>query len=254
MAVEAKKDTAKQLRKEIGLTGYILKPMAMTIKTLIKSSIHRPATVLYPWEKLQLPDIFRGRPGLVFDRCIGCGICMRICPTSCIDLVEVEDPKAQDESKKKVKRPKVNVGRCMMCGYCAEYCPTNAMIVTPEYEIAAYTRESLIYDPFKLQHEWKPGYEVHIEEALPSDLKKGVAAIRPVEETKETPLLEEKKCIGCSRCMKVCPVSAIEMKEFGVNEKGRPIKRPVLDVSKCVGCEQCIEECPKEALQMKVVL
>ncbi len=254
MAEQSKPERNRPKKRDIGLTGYILRPMYVTLKQGIKSTIRRPFTVLYPWEKLELPDIFRGRPGLVFDRCIGCGICMRICPNACIDLIELEDPKATDPKKKKIKRPQVNVGRCMMCGYCAEYCPTKAMIVTPDFELAAYTRRDLIFDPAKLQHPHKPGYEVHIDEVLPSDLKKGEAKPQPREEHKDYPVLEDKKCIGCSRCMRVCPVDAVEMKEAGVNEKGKPIKRPVLDLSKCVGCETCVEECPKSALTMKAVL
>jgi len=241
--------------KELGLTGFILKPMYITIKQFVKSSVHRPQTVLYPWEKLVLPDVFRARPGLVFDRCIGCGICMRICPNRCIDLVEVDDLKqVEGEPVKKVKRPRVNVGRCMMCGYCAEYCPTDAMIVTPDYEISTYTREDAIYDPYRLQHPWKPGYEVHINEVLPSELKKGEAVIRRHVEHKDLPALEEKKCISCSRCAKDCPVDAIEMREVGVNEKGRPIKRPFINKEKCVACETCVEVCPKDALTMEEVL
>ncbi len=247
---EAKKSNKQ---KELGLTGFVLKPMYLTLKQMIKSTIHKPQTVMYPWEKLVLPDVYRGRPGLIFDRCIGCGICMRICPNRCIDLLLVDDLKTvEGKAPEKVKRPRVNVGRCMMCGYCAEYCPTNAMIVTPEYELASYTREDIIFDPYKLQWPGVPGNEVHIYEVLPSELKTGVAP-RPNTENKDLPVLEEKKCISCSRCAKDCPVEAIEMKEFGVNEKGRPIKRPVINKEKCVSCETCVEVCPKDALSMKEV-
>ncbi|HOL08129.1 MAG TPA: 4Fe-4S binding protein, partial [Methanomassiliicoccaceae archaeon] len=82
-----KQQTRKE--KELGLSGFILRPMYITMKQFIKACVNRPQTVLYPWEKLVLPDAFRGRPGLIFDKCIGCGICMRICPNRCIDLVEV---------------------------------------------------------------------------------------------------------------------------------------------------------------------
>ena len=247
-----KQQTRKE--KELGLSGFILRPMYITMKQFIKACVNRPQTVLYPWEKLVLPDAFRGRPGLIFDKCIGCGICMRICPNRCIDLVEVDDLKKNEgEPVKKVKRTRVNVGRCMMCGYCAEYCPTDAMIVTPDYELATYTREEAIFDPYKLQHEWKPGYEVHIEEVLPSEVGKKTTPSRRIEH-KDIPEVEDKKCIGCSRCAKDCPVDAVKMVEVGVNEKGRPIKRPVFDSEKCVSCETCLEVCPKDALIMKEVL
>lgn len=246
-----KKKTNRQ--KELGLTGFIFKPMWLTLKQTYKSSRHRPNTVQYPWEKLVLPDAFRGRPGLRFEKCIGCGICMRMCPTRCIDLVEVDDLKHEEgKPPAKVKRPRVNVGRCMMCGYCAEYCPTNAMIVTPEYELASFTREEMIYDPYRLQFEGVPGNEVHILEVLPSEVNKGVAPRERIKNV-DIPVVEDKKCISCSRCAKECPVEAVKMVEVGVNEKGRPIKRPVFDKEKCVSCETCVEICPKDALTMQEV-
>jgi len=238
--------------KELSLTGFIFKPMYLTLKQFVKASVHKPQTVMYPWEKLVLPDVYRGRPGLIFDKCIGCGICMRICPNRCIDLLVVDDIKHEEgKAPEKVKRPRVNVGRCMMCGYCAEYCPTKAMIVTPEYELASFTREEIIFDPYKLQYPGVPGNEVHIKEVLQSELKQANVVPRESTLNKDLPVLEDKKCISCSRCAKDCPVEAIEMKEFGVNEKGRPIKRPVVDKEKCVSCETCVEVCPKSALTMK---
>ena len=132
-------EAERKLRK-----GFVIRPMYITFKQMVKSTIHRPNTILYPWEKLKLPDCYRGRPGLIFEKCIGCGICMRQCPTRCIDLVEVDDIKHEEgKPAEKVKRPSVNIGRCMMCGYCSEYCPTQAMIVTPEYELATYTRAEI---------------------------------------------------------------------------------------------------------------
>ena len=48
------------------------------------------------------------------------------------------------------------------------------------------------------------------------------------------------KCIACgARCQSVCPADAIEM-----NDKGEPI----IDVKKCIGCQKCIRVCPAEAL------
>lgn len=249
---EEKKRSRKN--KELGLTGFVIRPMLVTLKQTFKSSIRRPTTVMYPWEKLKLPDVYRGRPGLIFDKCIGCGICMRVCPTACITLVEVDDLKHEEgKQPEKVKRPRVNVGRCAMCGYCAEYCPTKSMIVTPEFELASFTREELIYDPYKLQYAGVPGNEVHILEVLPSELKKEGVTPRENVLNKDLPKLEDKKCISCSRCAKICPTEAIAMKDAGVNEKGKPVKKPVFDKDKCVSCETCVEVCPKDALSMEEV-
>jgi electron transfer flavoprotein alpha subunit len=50
------------------------------------------------------------------------------------------------------------------------------------------------------------------------------------------------KCIACgARCQSSCPVEAIEM-----NEKGEPI----ILLDKCIGCQKCVKICPAEALEM----
>ena len=50
------------------------------------------------------------------------------------------------------------------------------------------------------------------------------------------------KCIACgARCQSACPEDAIEM-----NEKGEP----VINLEKCIGCRRCIKVCPVNALEM----
>lgn len=229
---------------------WVLKSMYVTLKNMIKTTIHRPVTIMYPYEKEWIPDYYRGRPGLVFEKCIGCGICERICPTTCIEMIEVDD-----EKMGKVNRPQINIGRCMMCGYCAEYCPPKAMITTPEFELARYTREELIFSPRQLHYEGHNAeMEVHVHEHLLSDLKNGVMDRMVNASTVDRPELSDEKCIGCSRCVKVCPVNAIEMIVVGENDKGKPIKRPKIELDDCVSCEKCVEICPKDALSIKEVL
>jgi len=237
-------------KKRNARTLWVLKPMWVTLKKMFKTTFHRPVTIMYPYEKEWVPDNYRGRPGLIFDRCLGCSICERMCPTKCIDMVDTPD-----DNGKTVSRPQVNLGRCMMCGYCAEYCPVNAMIVTPDYELAAYTREELIYGPRKLA--WPnatEGMEVHLSEHLLSDIAKGETGRPTAFYDVDRPELIDAKCIGCTRCVKACPVNVIEMYVAGENDKGKPIKLPKFDLSRCVCCEKCVDECPKDAITIKEVL
>ena len=228
----------------------ILTPVLRAFKQIFKTTIHRPVTILYPYEKEWVPDNYRGRPGLRFNRCVGCGICVRACPTTCIELVEVAD-----DDGKMVLRPSVNVGRCMMCGYCAEYCPVDAMTTTTDYELAEFNRYDLIYDPRRLHFEYTTDMmEVHIEEHLMSNLAKGITDQPTAFFNTDRPVLEDKKCIGCQKCAKVCPVNAIEMVVVGQNDKGKDIKRPKIDDKTCISCSNCIIDCPKDALKMNEVL
>lgn len=50
------------------------------------------------------------------------------------------------------------------------------------------------------------------------------------------------KCIACgARCQSVCPVNCVEMTDSG---------EPVIDSVKCIGCQKCVKICPASALEM----
>ncbi|BCG47894.1 Electron transfer flavoprotein, alpha subunit [Citrifermentans bremense] len=52
----------------------------------------------------------------------------------------------------------------------------------------------------------------------------------------------EGRCIACgARCQSACPVDAIQMNEAG---------EPVIDASKCIGCVKCVKVCPAQAIEM----
>jgi NADH-quinone oxidoreductase subunit I/NAD(P)H-quinone oxidoreductase subunit I len=249
-AFEGGKQAKPYKTKNLAKSLWVVKPNWTVFKLFCKTVAHKPVTVLYPYEKEWVPENYRGRPGLRFDRCVSCGMCVRMCPTSCIKLIEVKD-----DDGNPVMRPQVNMGRCAMCGYCAEYCPVDAMTVTPEYEIAEYTRYDLLYGPRRLHYEGTtPGMEVKLEVTLPSDIESGNPERRRLLFEIDRPELTDSKCIGCKKCAKVCPVNAIEMEEKGVNDKGRPILRPKIDTGKCICCSNCVDDCPKGALAIKEVL
>jgi electron transport complex protein RnfB len=47
-----------------------------------------------------------------------------------------------------------------------------------------------------------------------------------------------KGCIGCTKCVKACPVEAITMDE----------NLAVIDHGKCDGCKKCVEVCVKKCI------
>ena len=88
-------------------------------------------TVMYPEEKLPVPERFRFIPFLITDDpapgqtygkdwCTSCGICAKVCPPQCIWIVRTVDPK----TNKPVPQPAefyIDADLCMNCGFCAEF-------------------------------------------------------------------------------------------------------------------------------------
>jgi electron transfer flavoprotein alpha subunit len=65
---------------------------------------------------------------------------------------------------------------------------------------------------------------------------------KPVKKPRGKARLIPKKCIACgARCQSSCALDAIEM-----NEQGEPI----INLEKCLGCAKCVKVCPAEALEM----
>ncbi len=65
-----------------------------------------------------------------------------------------------------------------------------------------------------------------------------------VDEGPKIAYVSEEICIGCCRCIKVCPTDAI----VGAAKQIHNVIREA-----CTGCSACIERCPTEAMVMKPV-
>ena len=52
--------------------------------------------------------------------------------------------------------------------------------------------------------------------------------------------VNDQKCLGCARCMDVCPVGAIAMKNSVA----------IIDEDECVGCGVYISECPVDTITL----
>jgi len=83
-----------------------------------------------------------------------------------------------------------------------------------------------------------------LAEALASRLGLSVDLSAVEECPEQLALVDESNCIGCTRCIKVCPTDAII---------GGPRQIHVVLRDACTGCGKCVAICPTECLQVHLV-
>ncbi|MDD7384636.1 MAG: NADH-quinone oxidoreductase subunit NuoI [Actinomycetaceae bacterium] len=142
--------------KQKGPVGQFFAPVA-GFGVTFTSMFREPVTEQYPEERVEPEPRYHGRHQLNhypdgLEKCIGCELCAWSCPADAI-LVQAapNTPDAQYSPGERFgKVYEINYLRCIFCGYCIQACPTRALTMTHTYELAATTREELIYEKDQL--------------------------------------------------------------------------------------------------------
>ena len=111
----------------------MFRPGKMTSQVL-RSLFKKPATSSYPFVKKPMPKNFRGKLMFHPDKCIGCKICMRDCPSAAITIKPVGEKKFIAE---------IDLAKCIYCAQCVDSCMKKALEATKEFELAVLDREKL---------------------------------------------------------------------------------------------------------------
>jgi NADH-quinone oxidoreductase subunit I len=141
----------------------VAKGMLTTISHLVRS----PVTIQYPEERLDMPIWTRGRPRLIYEvdtgdlRCTACGACALACP---VDVIKIEQHPSPTGKGKILDRFDIDMAGCIECALCVEACPFRAITMAPDFEMAAFSRETeLVFDMYELRIAGTPEIDAGME-------------------------------------------------------------------------------------------
>ncbi|MEN6408362.1 MAG: hydrogenase maturation protease [Anaerolineaceae bacterium] len=100
-----------------------------------RSLFKKPVTELYPFERKPAPEHLRGKLIWNPEKCTGCQLCVKDCPSNAIELFTIDKA-----AKRFVMR--YHTDRCTFCAQCVQNCRFNCLELSSEqWELASATKE-----------------------------------------------------------------------------------------------------------------
>jgi coenzyme F420-reducing hydrogenase delta subunit len=201
------------------------------------------------------------------EKCQVCGLCASACPSEAIDLVYYSDDSLVSYSKKLMTQKKANNLVLTCRGSSPAPCEMMELLkqkgiekfvsirlpcvgrVTPEFlleTVAAGANKIVVMQCEEGFCRFKKGNEVNANK-----VKLTQAALAQLGYKEDTlsfmqvsnkAVYDTQKCVGCDKCVFICPYDAIE---------AEPLATPEINLDRCVGCGACALVCPHLAIQLK---
>lgn len=157
--------------------------LAKGLSTTLKVFFRKKSTIQYPEQKRPRSNRFHGRHELRtyengLEMCVGCELCQVACPSAAITVQAAENDPATPHSpgERYGYKYQVDLLRCIFCGMCEEACPTECLHLTQEYELANFSRESLVLQKDQLLNRTPSNYKVPLNVYPPFEGRKVVKA------------------------------------------------------------------------------
>ena len=101
---------------------------------LMRMLLKKTQTLDYPAVGAKTSASFRGALKFHGERCVGCRLCQRVCPT---DAIRIE------QTGEKQYKAIVRLDKCIFCGQCVDSCNKDALENTASFELDCADRASL---------------------------------------------------------------------------------------------------------------
>ena len=206
------------------------------VKEAISQLFSRSSCEMYPAVPREAAPGYRGRIVYHADKCIGCGMCERVCAGGAITRT-VE--KLEEGDKITLT---FDLGSCTFCATCADFCSTKAIEFTQDYHMIATKEGDLLVTGTHIRPARKPAAPKPAPAAQGETAAAAPAtpAVTPRDDGK--PVCDETKCVHCTLCARKCPQGALEV--------DRAAKTWKCNYDDCVACGACAAACPKKAIVM----
>ncbi|WP_342304768.1 4Fe-4S binding protein [Methanolobus sp. ZRKC5] len=185
-----------------------------------------------------------------YKRCVGCGICVGLCPTQALELGPMQ------EISTGLDAPPVmmELDKCTFCSMCANFCPVHAFKMTEEGDFPdndefptydSYVRMNEKCLPCALCKAACPEDAIDVEFTF---LKK--EDIAPFKEDVEGEIeIDTDKCNFCGLCAEFCEAFLLVEKETTPTDP-QPFDLLLVDEDKCDYCVLCQDLCPENAIKV----
>jgi coenzyme F420-reducing hydrogenase delta subunit len=221
-----------------------------------------------PYEAIKR-DSETGKVEIDLEKCQVCGICYSACPSLAIEIVYYD----YGSLLKRVNCVQEKNGSdtlVLMCrGNSPSTCEIEEILQDQGLKISNYiplrlpcsgriptefvfeVLKSGVKNVVSIQCEdefcrFKEGTKINsrrmmLSKALLEQLGFSKDALKVINHSRRA-VYETEKCVGCDKCVFICPYQAIEAEEFAT---------PKIDYDLCVGCGACALVCPHLAIQIK---
>jgi len=117
----------KQLFKKPVTNAFPAKYMPESVTELLAKVEKGEAEINPP---VETPPDFRGKPTYDREKCIGCRMCIKVCPTGAIEFIP------------ETRKVKIFLARCAFCSQCVDACPVKCLCMSGEFLLSDYDKYS----------------------------------------------------------------------------------------------------------------